>query len=216
MSLSFISPAKAKNLADTIIKKVDQKEVPTVVNKIKVADNEKQLSAIFNSIPNKEKQTVIAPPKNYKPLSFEQRKDWNAYLNYLEEEGLQGKAELDKGVPTKGRLVFREYLKKNPNSSLNNYSNPEDLVKAIQYEMRIIRMGSSGFPQLNDSDLKILQEFLFLTRNKFMTTRTSDTDGNPGQYTTRCYYPEFSGSVDYSKKIDSIKSTLVNRNKIEK
>ena len=211
MSLSFLTPLKAKNLADTIVKNKDPKEVSKIVDKIKIAGNEKELSAIFNSSDSKINRKPITPPSNYKPLTFEQRKDWNEYLNYLEKEGLQGSADLDKGVPTKGITVFKQYLKENPNSSLNSYSSPENIVKAIQYEMSVIRKGESGFPQLNDNDLKVLQSFLLKTRNKFMTTRTSDLDGNPGQYTTMCYYPEFSGSVDYADKMDNIKSTLSRR-----
>jgi hypothetical protein len=214
MSLSFITPAKAKNIADTIVKSKDPKEISSIINKIKTADNEKELSAVYSSEVPKIERKPLTPPANYRPITFQQRKDWNKYLEYLGSIGVQGSAELDKGVPTKGITTFKKYLKENPNSSLNDYSSPVNLVKAIQYEMSIIRKGQGGFPELDDSELIVLQNFLLITRNKFMNTRTSDQDGNPGQYTTMCYYPEFSGSVDYAKKIDNIKQTLSSRHGI--
>jgi len=213
MSLPFINPSQAKTISDSI-KLKSSISTAQAVDQIKNTENKQELISIIKNIGSpisSIKRENIKPPNNYKPLTFEQRKDWNKYLDYLESIGLQGSPTLDKGTPTKGRVEFSKYLKENPNSSLNDFKDHDVLVKNIQYEMRVLRKGIDGSPfDLSSDELKALQEFLFKTRNKFMTTKTSDSDGNPGQYTTMEYYPSFAGgsSFDYKKYIDSIGNTL--------
>lgn len=45
------------------------------------------------------------------------KQDWNSYLDYLDMKKVRGSADLDKA--DLGNKYFREYLKENPNTSLN-------------------------------------------------------------------------------------------------
>ena len=52
------------------------------------------------------------------PVDMEKLKqDWNAYLDYLDTKKISNRADLDKN--DLGNKYFREYLKANPNTSLN-------------------------------------------------------------------------------------------------
>lgn len=207
MSLPFLNSAEAKSIADTV--KVDAKDTTKIASAIKNASSKDQLNAVLKNGIFPIKRVRITPPAGYKKLTSQHRKDWNKYLDYLESTGLQGSPTLDKGTPTKGRVEFSKYLKENPNSSLNDYADHDNLVKSIQYEMKVLRKGMDGSPfDLSSDELKALQELLWKIRNKFMTTRTSDSDGNPGQYTTMEYYPSFSGDYDYQANIQKVYDTL--------
>lgn len=210
MTLSFLKPTEAKNISDRI--KVDTKDVADITNQIKKTDNKRELQNILKGIDTTTTTSTkvkITPPVGYKPLTSQQRQDWNKYLDYLEKKGLQGSPTLDTGVPTKGKIELENYLKQNPNSSLNQFNNITGLVKNIQYEMKLLRKGDDGSPfNLTPDELKAYQKLLYKTRNRFMTINVSDTDGNPGQYTTGEYYPSLSGNVDYKKQMKGVYDTL--------
>lgn len=210
MSLSFLTPAKAQQAANSIANAVPPSKISAIVQDIKSADNTTDLSSIVKSYSedteNIETIKNIPKPSGYKPLSIQQREDWNKYLNYLGDKA--GSPELDKGSPTKGRQELDAYLKANPNSSLNDFSSQDDLVKSIQYEMHLIRRGEE-FPGITPSELGVLQKFLLKTRKPFMMVRRSEMDGNPGQFTTQEYYPGIgSAGTDYKKAMKSIYTTL--------
>ena len=106
---------------------------------------------------------------------------------------------------------FKEYLESNPESSLNNFSSPENLVKSIQYEMQVMRKGNNGSDLgLKDpNELKAMQELLRLQKMPWMTVNLSKIDGKPGQFTTTGYYPYFgSAGYDYKKAMGTIYKTL--------
>lgn len=220
-SLSFLKPAQAEKLADTLKTKIKSTQVSLVANDIKKADSKEGLYAIVkkyeenNPLVTRIDRKNITPPTGYTPVSQRQRKDWNIFLDYLEQKGLAGDASLDRYVSgttkTKGILELETYLKENPNSSIT-----PDIVKNIQYEMKILREGQDNFPGLTSAELLLVQEMLLRIRPKFMTVKTSDKDGKIGQWTSKEYYPEFSGSVDYSNKIKNIASTLINKYGIDK
>jgi hypothetical protein len=207
MSLPFLNSAEAKSIADTV--KVDAKDTTKIASAIKNTSSKDELTSVLKNGIFPIQRERITPPAGYKKLTPQHRKDWNRYLDYLESAGLQGSPELDKGVPTKGRIVFNNYLKENPNSSLNDFKDHDALVKSIQYEMKVLRKGIDGSSfDLTSDQLKAYQELLWKIRNKFMTARTSDSDGNPGQYTTMEYYPSFSGDFDYPANIQKVYDTL--------
>lgn len=218
MSLSFLTPAKAQKTADYLASNIPSSKVQSAIASIKNADNSEDISSIIKSYsPDTEDIKIdnnIEKPSGYKPLSVQQRDDWNKYLDYLEDKGLNGSPSLDKGSPeTKGMKEFKEYLSKNPNSSLAKFGSPEDLVKSVQYEMKLIRSGSE-FPQLSPIELKSLQTLLLKNRRPFMMVRKSDSDGNPGQFTTKEYYPVISNSTDYKKNMNVLYKTLVRSHNI--
>lgn len=220
-SLSFLKPAQAEKLADTLKTKIKSTQVSTVANDIKKVDSKEGLYAIVkkyeenNPLVTGIARKNITPPTGYTPVSQKQRKDWNLFLNYLEEKGLAGDPSLDRYVSgttkTKGIIELEKYLKENPNSSIT-----PDIIKNIQYEMKILREGQDNFPGLSSSQLLVLQELLLRIRPKFMSVKTSDKDGKIGQWTSKEYYPEFSGSVNYAEKIKSIASGLISKYGIER
>jgi hypothetical protein len=55
--------------------------------------------------------------ENESPITPKHKEDWNKYLGWLKEKGMQGKPELDKGGV--GEKLFQEYLKQNPETSLS-------------------------------------------------------------------------------------------------
>jgi hypothetical protein len=211
MSLSFMTPAKAQQTANALISNIPASKVAAMSQDIKSADNTADLSSIIKSYSSDTEDikvdSNIPKPSGYKPLSVEQREDWNKYLHYLGDKA--GSANLDKGAPeTQGMKELKAYLQANPNSSLSKFGNPEDLIKSIQYEMKLIR-GGKEFPQLTPFELKALQTLLLKNRKPFMMVHKSDSDGNPGQYTTQEYYPLFGTSADYKKVINIVYKTLV-------
>lgn len=204
MSLPFLNPSQATELRKNI--SIDPKDTATIASAIKDTSNKKELGAVLKDIKDDPssgspvKRESVPAPSGYKKLTLQQRQDWNKYLEFLRQEGLQGSPKLDSGEPTLGKKILFKYLKDNPESSLNDFGNQDNLIRSIQYEMKLLRKGVNGEPfGLTSDELKGYQELLWKIRNKFMTTRTSDSDGNPGQYTTMEYYPSFSGDVDYPK-----------------
>ena len=45
------------------------------------------------------------------------KSDWNKFLSWMQSKGVQGKSDLDKGEL--GNKYFKEYIKANPQTSLN-------------------------------------------------------------------------------------------------
>lgn len=216
MSLSFMTAAKAGPIAANLASNIDSSKVSSVVKSIKSADSTTELSSIIKSYsPDTEDIKVdanIPKPSGYKPLTVQQREDWNKYLFYLGDK--RGDPDLDRGVPTKGRQLLKDYLEKNPNSSLNDFENQDDLVKSIQYEMQLIRRGTE-FPGITPFELKVIQTLMLKDRKPWMMVNRSKTDGNPGQFTTQEFYPSFSGSADYGNRMNTIYNTLVHIYKIK-
>lgn len=210
MSLSFMTPAKAQKTADALSSNIPAAKVQSLAQDIKSADSTTELVSVIKSYsPDTEDIKIdsnIPKPSGYKPLTIQQREDWNKYLHSLGKE--RGSADLDKGVPTLGRQKLAAYLKANPNSSLNDFSNQEDLIKSIQYEMQLIRRGDE-FPGLSPLELKALQTLMLKDRKPFMMVNRSKMDGNPGQFTTQEFYPLFDNSADYKSKMKSVYNTLV-------
>jgi hypothetical protein len=215
MGLSFMTPAKAQKTANALSGNIPAAKVQALAQDIKSADNTADLSSIIKSYSDDTEDIKInkniAKPSGYKPLTVQQRKDWNEYLHSLGD--MAGSPELDKGVPTLGRQKLEDYLKANPSSSLNQFKNQDDLVKCIQYEMQLIRRGSE-FPGLTPFELKAMQTLLLKNRKAFMMVNRSETDGNPGQFTTEEHYPEFNNETDYSKVMNNVYRTLVKLYKI--
>jgi len=60
-------------------------------------------------------------------ITNQHKQDWNNYLGWLKEKGMQGKPELDKGGV--GEKLFQEYLKANPETSLS-----KDVIPGIRSE----------------------------------------------------------------------------------
>ena len=211
MSLSFMTSAKAQKTIDTLpAGDMTKAKVQALAQDFKDAKNTTDVESIANDFSGGKEATVsISKPSGYKPLTIEQRNDWNKYLNSLGDTA--GSPELDKGAPeTEGMKKFKESLESNPESSLNNFSSPENLIKSIQYEMQVMRKGNNASDLGIDApDLEAMQELLKIQRLPWVKIDLSKMDGNPGQYTTKSYYPFFgSAGTDYKKARGTIYKTL--------
>jgi hypothetical protein len=74
------------------------------------------------------------------------KEDWNKYLEYLEEKGVKGSPELDKGGL--GNKYFQEYIKANPETSLSPAVIPkirEAYTELRNVTMEQIKSGKGGF-----------------------------------------------------------------------
>jgi hypothetical protein len=210
-----MAPAKAQQTASNLASTIPASKVSAMTQDVKNADNKAELTSVIKSYTSGTEDIKIdaniSKPSGYVPLTVQQREDWNEYLKSLGKEA--GSPELDKGVPTLGRQKLEAYLKANPNSSLNQFKNQDDLVKSIQYEMQLIRRGDE-FPGLTPFELKTMQTLLLKNRKPFMMVNRSETDGNPGKFTTQEYYPVFGSTVDYKQAMGKIYNTLVLAHKV--
>ena len=85
-------------------------------SKLKVKPTE--ANEVSNSNSLKVKKSTEGEGEN--PVEPDMQKikaDWNKYLDYLEEKGVKGSPELDKGGL--GNKYFQEYIKANPETSLS-------------------------------------------------------------------------------------------------
>jgi len=65
-------------------------------------------------------------------ITDQHKQDWNKYLGWLKDKGMQGKPELDKGGL--GERLFDQYIKENPETSLNR-----NLIPGIRREYNDLR-----------------------------------------------------------------------------
>lgn len=212
MSLSFLTTAEAQEIGNSITSiNIPASKMSAM---IKSADNKAEVESIIKSYTTGEEDIEIdkniSKPSGYIPLTTQQREDWNEYLKFLVDKGIAGSPELDKGLPTKGNKELDNYLKANPNSSLNKFKSQDALVKSIQYEMQVIRRGDNASDLgLDPNELKAMQNLLLKTREPFMMVNRSKMDGNPGQFTTQEYYPVFGDTgTDYKKSMPKIYKSL--------
>jgi len=86
------------------------------------------------------------PPKNYNPLSVQQRADWNGFLDYA------GKQNINLSDPKSQAVAMSQYKKANPNFSVT-----ADQIPAIQYEAAQLRKGNS-FGSLGAKELGYIRQ----------------------------------------------------------
>lgn len=134
------------------------------------------------------------PPKNYKPLSSVQRRDWNDFLDYLQKSGVAGSKELDQPDKNVAKTYIDKYKKENPNTSVS-----EDLIPSIQYEQQAFRTGES-FPGMSPEQLKVLRQQV----NPAYLQRPTTDPGTPFNSTlSREYYPSFKkGEKNYGTDME--------------
>lgn len=226
----FANKAQAEKAKDSILSKNPTKtEIQTMIKDKDELKDALNLGAKVDMIkyPGLESVTTseIEKPQNYQSLTSEQRAAWNDYLDSLGDK-FAGKPDLDrigKGeTETNGMKKLRAYLKQNPNSKLNQFKNPVDLVKSVQYEMNVIRKGKASQGTDIDKNLdpkafRAMQTLLLRDRPAFMKINTSKEDGNPGQYTTQERYykiPNLDYGSDSTIKKVSNSLTMLGKEKI--
>jgi len=117
-------------------------------------------------------------PKGYTVTTPQQRTEWNSFLDYLDKQGVAGKADLDR--PGAGLTYFKQYKKANPTFSLT----PEQ-IRNIQYEQYQLRKGEQ-FGSLNKMQLEHIRQGL---AQAYLSRPVSDVTGEINAATSRLYYP---------------------------
>jgi hypothetical protein len=114
-----------------------------------------------------------------KELTPQQRKEWNAYVDYLEKKGYKGSPQLDKKDTGLATGLFNQFKKENPNISLSL-----DHIKTVQTEMESLANAARNFEARrgNPNAPQIM-------------AGTSKVDGWPGSKTTSFKFPDMEKSV---------------------
>lgn len=117
-------------------------------------------------------------PKGYAVTTPQQRTEWNGFLDYLDKQGVAGKADLDK--PGAGLQYFQQYKKANPDVSIT-----PDHIQNIQYEQQQLRnggtLGNLGGQQMDYLRQGMSEAYL----NKPVPAATGQID----RATSGLYYP---------------------------
>jgi hypothetical protein len=122
----------------------------------------------------------IDAPAGYVTLTPIQRRNWNSFLDYLQEQGLAGSAKLDQRDQTLGLQYLNKYNKANPDKSID-----PGLIDDIQYEQYMLRKGDS-FPGLKPEELSYIRRGL---SQGYLNRPLSNVDSWLGSLTSRQYYP---------------------------
>lgn len=124
----------------------------------------------------------VNPPKNYRPLSQDERQQWNNFIRYINvEKKMGGDKALDARDKSLGNQLMEEYRKKNPNFTIT-----PDQIQNIQYEFNMMR-DLNALPDqsnLNDNVKTIIRDYYPPERE------ISGTDGWLGSLTSKQAYPE--------------------------
>jgi hypothetical protein len=145
-------------------------------------------------------------PSNYKPLSVDERTQWNGFLDYLDKNKMGGNAALDKRDQSLGLNYFNKYKAANPNFTLN----PDD-VQRVQYDQYLLRKGDN-FPTMKPEELAFVRNGL---NPAYMKRDISQPDNWLGSLTSKEYYPQSmrlkpNGNVNFGTDIESYVKSLNN------
>ena len=107
------------------------------------------------------------------PLTPQQRKEWNAYVDWIEKKGYKGSPLLDKRDTGLASNLFNQFKKENPNVTLSL-----DHIKSVQTEIENLANAARNFEarRNNPNAANIMQG-------------TSKVDGWPGSKTTSFKFP---------------------------
>jgi hypothetical protein len=122
----------------------------------------------------------VDAPKDYQPLTVIERKNWNDFLDYLQDHGIGGSTKLDQRDQTLGLTYLNKYNKENPDKAID----PKK-IGSIQYEQYMLRKGDS-FPGLTTEQLAYVRKGL---NPAYMSRDVSEMDSWLGSRTSREFYP---------------------------
>ncbi len=119
------------------------------------------------------------------PLSPQQLKDWNSYIDWLESKGMKGSVELDKGETSFKWLA--DYQRENPQTTIS-----KETIKSVQYEMQKLADNVRDFERRrNNPNAENLMQ------------GTSQLDGIPGSKTTSFKFPIMTEKQYYNNSLVS-------------
>jgi hypothetical protein len=154
----------------------------------------------------------VDAPKDYKPLTLVERKNWNDFLDYLGKQGIAGSTDLDKRDQTLGLSYLQKYNKENPDKAID-----PKIIPNVQYEQYQLRRGTS-FSDLTPEQLKYLRQ----GSDAYINRAISDPDGWLGSLTSKEYYmtarrgTNMGYSYDFGVDIESYVKSLADPSLAEK
>lgn len=142
---------------------------------------------VFNGDPENGGSTT---PKGYKPLTADQRSQWNGFVRHLNRDlKVGGSKDLDNRTNAMGLKYMEDYRKANPGFSIT----PE-MVPYVQYEFQQLKNTNSLPDQQVEGRVKNLINDYFKDR------QVSEADGWIGSLTSRQGYPEVQEFSDDPQK----------------
>jgi hypothetical protein len=124
------------------------------------------------------------------PLTPQQRREWNMYVDYVAKRGYRGYPLLDKKETGLATSLFNEFKKENPNTtiSLNN-------IASVQTEMQNLAKAAQAFEARrgNPNAANVM-------------TGTSKIDSWPGSKTTSFKFPDMEQKMHQNSILTSHKN----------
>jgi len=128
------------------------------------------------------------PPKGYKPLTPEERYQWNNFVRFLnKDKKIGGDKSLDERDRSRGIEYMEEYRKLHPEFTIT-----PSMIKNVQYEFQLLRDVNS-LPDQTELNPHIKK---LLGANYPAEREISDVDGWIGSLTSRQTYPELQAFSD--------------------
>lgn len=129
------------------------------------------------------------------PVSDNIKSDWNKYLTWLDNKGMKGKKELDKGGL--GNNLFKQYLKENPNTSLS-----EKIIPSIRKAYLDLRNDRLKEIQSGGATTSTVNPENFM--NHILLNEKSNDPNYVGQHLTQTLFPgaKLSSQDGEEKKIE--------------
>lgn len=152
-------------------------------NKSNNSVDNKQTDALSNS----SEQTISETP-DINRIKY----DWNKFLKWMESKGVKGKPELDKG--DLGNKYFKQYIKENPQTSLNESVIPlirKEYVKLRDEGISEILGGKTVFnlPDVGEVKGDAAKPYLHRYMGHILTNEKSDKPNYVGQHLTQTLFP---------------------------
>jgi hypothetical protein len=125
------------------------------------------------------------------------KQDWNAYLDYLDTKKISDRKELDKN--DLGNKYFREYLKANPNTSLNENIIPKIREAYLDLRNRSIadmQLGKASYQGKSGKDVDYSNYMRHIVDNE-----KSEFPNYVGQHLTQTRFP---GGIIKDKKTGQV------------
>jgi hypothetical protein len=171
----------------------------------------KEYKYVSNGTPG-EVTKVEVKKEGEEPVVTESMKmDWNKFLSWLDTKKLRGLPELDKN--NKGNVLFEQFLKENPDTSLSAKSIPS--IRKAYMDLRDDRMKEIQSGKANFSGKP--EEFM----KHIVLNEQTQNPNYVGQHLTQTYFPgakynvEQDGKVVESKSVDILGKGGVDTSKQE-
>lgn len=140
------------------------------------------------------------------------KSDWNKFLSWMQSKGVQGKSDLDKGEL--GNKYFKEYIKANPQTSLNESVIPiirQEYTKLRDEKIADILAGKAGFniEGIGQVTGEKARPYLDRFMSHILSNEKSTNPNYVGQHLTQTLFPgAVSNEYENGKLVKTTKTEL--------